>query len=121
MKRILFIVIVAFPFNVFADFIHPMDFVGSNSQKARIVRIIKERVKKDYCHSTLDMCQPIMLRMMEKQNLQAFKKASEARNRVIMDRVIKDYCNKVVDMCNYTTIQMMYEQNLNASLQTLQW
>jgi len=76
----------------FADFIHPMDFDGSEAQKTRVIEIVKARVRHDYCDKGLDMCQPTTLRMMEDENLQAFKKAPKATNRPVMDRVIKDYC-----------------------------
>jgi hypothetical protein len=119
--KILFIILAFFPLHVFADFIHPMDFDGSEKQKKRVVEIIKDRVKKDYCEGVIDMCQATTLRMMEKQNLAAFKQASKAKNRNIMDRVIKDYCLGAIDMCNYTTIMMMYKQNLQASQKELNW
>jgi hypothetical protein len=78
-------------------------------------------VKKDYCQGGLDMCQDVTLRMMEQANLEAFKQATQAKNRKIMDRVIKDYCNSVVDMCSYSNIWMMYQENLKASQSSLQW
>lgn len=121
MKKILILVIAIIPVNVLADFIHPMDFDGSEAQKNKVVEIIKERVKKDYCQSGIDMCQNTTLRMMEKQNLNAFKEASKAQDRKIMDRVIKDYCDSGVDMCNYSTILMMYKQNLEAGKKQLNW
>ena len=98
-----------------------MDFDGSESQKNRVTKIVKKRVRKDYCEGIVDMCQETTLRMMEQQNLEAFKKASKAKNRKIMDRVIKDYCEGSVDMCNYSTIWMMYQQNLAASEKSLEW
>lgn len=67
------------------------------------------------------MCQNTTLRMMEQQNLNAFKTAIQAKNRKIMDRVIKDYCQSGIDMCNYITILMMYNQNLQASQKQLDW
>ncbi len=92
-----------------------MDFDGSEAQKARVLEIVKSRVRKDYCEGMIDMCQPTTLRMMEKENLAAFKQAAKATNRVVMDQVIKTYCEGSVDMCNYTTIWMMYQQNVNAA------
>ena len=67
------------------------------------------------------MCQPTTLRMMEQQNLSAFKKLTKAQDRKVLDRVIKDYCDGGLDMCNYTTIEMMYQQNLKASGEQLTW
>lgn len=101
--------------------LHPMDFDGSQEHKDQAINFIKKRVEKDYCEGAIDMCQPSTLRMMEQQNLKAFKKSTQATNRQIMDKVISDYCNGAVDMCNYTTIQMMYEKNFKASQQELNW
>jgi len=103
------------------DFMHPMDFKGTQEEKNKVIQLIKQRVNKDFCQSELKMCQATTLRMMEKQNLDAFKKASQAQNREIMDRVIKDYCTSGLDMCSYSNLWMMYEQNLEASKESLAW
>lgn len=120
MKSSLLIVLLAVPFSASASFVHPMDFDGSEAQKEQVIQFIKETVKKDYC-GKVDMCNATTLRMMEKQNLDAFKQATQAKDRAVMDRVIKDYCNGAVDMCNYSTIKMMYDQNELASKQDLSW
>lgn len=104
-----------------ADFVHPMDFDGSEQQKNEVIQYIKDRVRQSYCNSNLDMCQETILRMMEKQNLASFKNVTKAKNRQIMDRVIKDYCQGSLDMCDYTVIEMMYLQNLSASKESLTW
>ncbi|MDP2548873.1 hypothetical protein [Oceanobacter sp. 4_MG-2023] len=104
-----------------AGFIHPMDFDGSEGQKAEVIQFIKSQVKKEYCSGAINMCQAMTLRMMEQQNLNAFKQATVATNRKIMDRVIQDYCHGPINMCNYQTIMMMYQQNLDASKQQLNW
>lgn len=121
MKATLFLFFLLLPFNVFADIIHPMDFDGSEAQKKKVIQLIKERVKKDYCEGDVDMCQATTLRMMERENLNSFKQSTKAKDREIMDRVIKDYCYSGVDMCNYSTIWMMYEENLKASKKSLEW
>ena len=102
-----------------ADFIHPLDFNGSEDQKSQVIDYIKERVKKDYCE-TVDMCQDVMLRLMEEQNLEAFKHLTKATEREILDRAIKDYC-ETVDMCSYQMIDMMYKENMKASKKELTW
>jgi hypothetical protein len=121
MKSLLLLASLSFSVNSFADFIHPMDFNGSEAQKNRVIEIIKNRVRKDYCDSGLDMCQSTTLRMMETEYLKSFKGASQAKDRKIMDRVIKDYCHSSLDMCNYSNIFMMYKENLKASKGSLNW
>ncbi|MGP4129479.1 hypothetical protein OJE16_06745 [Pantoea tagorei] len=61
-----------------AGFVHPLDFDGSEAQKKEVISYIQKRVKADYCDGQLDMCQPTTLRMMEKQNLNAFKKTHKS-------------------------------------------
>ncbi len=111
--------LIILTFILCSGFIHPMDF--QESQKDVVINNIKKQVRKDYCEGSVDMCQDVTLRMMERENLNAFKKLTTAKHRKIMDRVIKDYCNSSVDMCNYVTILMMYETNLKASSQQLTW
>ncbi|POW59040.1 hypothetical protein C3408_05580 [Candidatus Pantoea alvi] len=104
-----------------AGFVHPLDFDGSEAQKKEVISYIQKRVKADYCDGQLDMCQPTTLRMMEKQNLNAFKKLTKVTDRQVLDRVIKDYCQGTLDMCSYTTLEMMYKQNAKATKQELSW
>jgi hypothetical protein len=104
-----------------SGFIHPMDFNGSEAQKQQAIRYIEQRVRATYCDGQLDMCQPTMLRMMERENLSAFKKMTQASDRSIMDEMIRTYCNGAIDMCDYTTLWMMYKENEKASKETLDW
>ncbi|WP_294963202.1 hypothetical protein [uncultured Gilliamella sp.] len=119
LKKII-VVSMLFSTAAHAKFIHPMDFDGSEAQKQEVIEYIKANVKKDYCDQ-LGICQAYDLRMMEQENLNAFKKATKAKNRKIMDQVINDYCNSVLDMCDYSDIQMMYEENIKADNEELSW
>lgn len=121
MKKILGLALFTAAFNLHAAFIHPMDFDGSEAQKKEVIEYIQAKVKKDYCDGSIDMCQPTTLRMMEKQNLNAFKQMTQAKNRPVMDKVIADYCHGAIDMCNYSNLDMMYKQNVKASGEKLSW
>ncbi|AUX94806.1 hypothetical protein [Mixta gaviniae] len=121
MKIVLGLAALVASYTANAAFVNPMDFNGSEGQKQEVIEYIKEKVKSEYCDGAVDMCQPTTLRMMEKQNLAAFKQLTRAKNREVMDRVISDYCDSAVDMCNYVTIDMMYKQNLKASGEALSW
>lgn len=112
--------LVSYP-AIAAEFLHPMDFDGSDAHKKQVIEYIKKTVHKDYCKGAVDMCNDVTLRMMEKQNMRAFKKAITYKDRKIMDRVVSDYCSGAVNMCNYVTIDMMYKQNLKASKKELKW
>lgn len=119
-KLVLFSLLASLPV-IAAEFIHPMDFKNTSAEKSQVIEYIKQKVHKDYCQSDVDMCDNITLRAMENENLNAFKKATQATNRSVMDRVIKDYCESDVDMCDYVTIYMMYKENEEAGAQELQW
>ena len=121
MRKVILTAICFFPVVTSAKFINPMEFDGSEAQKNEVIEYIKERVHKDYCESELAMCQDTVLRMMERENLDAFKKATQAEDKKIMNQVINDYCDSDLDMCNYSTINMMYSENLKSSKENLQW
>ena len=119
MRKKLTVFLLAFSISAQAQFIHPMDFNGSDAQKKIVISYIQDRVKSDYCKK-IDMCQESMLRMMEQENLEAFKRLTKATNRKILDRAIRDYCGKV-DMCTYQMLEMMYNENLQKSTEKLSW
>lgn len=102
-----------------AKFIDPSKFDGSESQKQEVISYIKERARVDYCEKT-DMCQETILRMMERENLNSFKKLTQAEDIGILNRAIYDYCN-TVDMCSYQIIEMMYNENLKAKKEETSW
>lgn len=98
---------------------HPMDFDGSEAQKAEVIEFITKVTKSQYC-TNLNMCQDVTLRRMERANLDAFKKLTEAKNRKILDQVIDAYCTKL-NNCNFIILERMYRRNLEASQQKLTW
>lgn len=119
MRKIFTIFLFLFSISAKAQFIHPLDFNGSESQKKAVIAYIQDRVNSDYCEK-VDMCQETTLRMMEQENLEAFKRLTQAKSREILDRAIHDYCGKV-DMCTYQTLEMMYNENLKKSSEKLSW
>jgi len=121
MRKLILISICLVPTLSFAKFINPLEFDGSDAQKQEVIQYIKDRVKAVYCDGQLNMCQETTLRMMEQENLKAFKEASQAKDKKIMESVINTYCNGSLNMCDYTTINMMYNQNHKASKEELQW
>lgn len=121
MRKIIGFALLLVSSSVFAAFVHPLDFDGSEAKKQEVIEYIKARVKADYCDGQLDMCQPTTLRMMENENLDAFKKLTKASDRKVLDRVIKDYCKSGLDMCTYSNLEMMYQENAKASGEELTW
>lgn len=121
MKKIILLTMCIISPLACAKFVNPVKFDGSEAQKKEAIQFIKDRVKKVYCEGPVDMCQPATLRMMEQQNLSAFKEAVQATDKKIMQQVVDTYCKGALDMCDYTTINMMYKQNLQASKKDLEW
>lgn len=104
--------------NLFSQsFVSPIGFVASESNKQKVVNFIKKQVNEEY--SAIGMDDPLTLRMMEKENLNAFKKLTEATNKKLLNSVIKTYCD--IGMCNYTTIAMMYNEQNKANKKSLKW
>ena len=117
-----FIMIVLFlllltPIVFAADFVHPLDFKGTKAEKQKVIAYIVKNVKATY--SKIGMDDPATLRMMEKEELDSFKKLCTANNRKLLDKVIATYCN--IGMCDYNTILMMYTERVNASKKSLEW
>jgi len=118
MKIAVTILFLLFSVSAYAgDFVHPLDFKGTDEEKKAVISYIEENVKDTY--SAIDMDDPATLRMMEKEELNAFKKLTKAENRNILDNVIKTYCG--IGMCSYSTISMMYNEQLSASEESLSW
>lgn len=101
-----------------ATFVNPIDYKDTEENRQKVIEYIEEDTKRTYCE-TVDMCSPTTLRMMEKQNLDAFKYLTEVDSKELLQKVINDYCN--VGMCNYSTIRMMYDSNNKASKEKLTW
>ena len=100
-----------------ADFIHPLDFRGTEAEKIAVISFIQENVKETY--TKIGMGDASTLRMMEKEELNSFKQLTQIKNRNLLDSVIKKYCD--IGMCNYNTILMMYNEQCKASKEKLKW
>jgi len=119
MKKIfLSILILLISFSLFANgLIHPLDFRGTEKEKQEVIDFIKQNVYETY--TAIGMGNPATLRMMEKEELDCFKKLTLVTNRQLLDEVIDTYCS--IDMGSYNIILMMYEEELKASKQSLEW
>jgi hypothetical protein len=99
------------------DFVSPIGFVDSELNRKKVIAFIKEQVKNDY--TKVGLGDPSTLRMMEQDNLKAFKELIKVTNTSLLRDVIKTYCD--VGLCNYSTILMMYKEQDKASKETLEW
>lgn len=119
MKKLLVLFgIILFTPNLFAQsFVSPIGFVQNETNKNKVISYIRKEVKDTY--SAIGMGDPSTLRMMERENLEAFKELTKATKTNLLKDVIKTYCN--IGMCNYTTILMMYNEQNKASNKTLEW
>jgi len=117
MKKIILLITIISGFGFATSFVSPINFSGSQAEKDRVVDYIKKDVKRTY--SQIGMDDPMTLRMMEKENLDAFKELLSVKNTSLLQRVITQYCN--IGMCNYTTIKMMYYEQNKASTKKLTW
>lgn len=121
-KLLLSVVLLSFSSIVYSsDFIHPMSFSNTEAEKERVVEYIETRTDYEYCGLTSDMCYEKTLRMIERENLNAFKRLISVTNKKVLNNIIEDYCSDEVNMCNYVTIEMMYHKNLRSSKEKLTW
>ncbi len=117
-KLFLAIGIMLLTSNLFAQsFVSPIGFTSTEINKNKVISFIKKQVKDDY--SAIGMDDPSTLRMMEQENLKAFKELTKVTNIPLVKNVIKTYCE--IGMCNYSTILMMYNEQNKASKKTLEW
>lgn len=114
---ILWIILFMSEVVIASDFLHPMDFKGSETEKQQVIEYIKKTVKKKY--TSIGMGDPSTLRMMEREELNSFKKLTIAKNRKLLDAVIKQFCK--IGMCDYSTISMMYDDQLESFNKKLTW
>ena len=118
MKKLSFIIGILFTTTLFSQsFVSPIGFVANETSKQKVISYIKKQVKEDY--SAIGMDDPSTLRMMENENLKAFKELTNVSNTYLLKNVIKTYCE--IGMCNYTTILMMYNEQNKASKESLKW
>ncbi|MFV0422196.1 hypothetical protein [Oleidesulfovibrio sp.] len=100
-----------------ADFVSPIGFEPTESNKSAVIAYVQESVRNEY--AVLGINSESALRMMEEENLRAFKKLLTAEDKEVLSRVIKQYCG--IGMCNYVTINMMYEEEMKAKNTQLEW
>mgnify|MGYP001173410893 FL=1 len=113
-----FLILLFFPFTLSAQsYVSPVGFQNNDYNKNKVIQYIKYDVKKTY--SAIGMDNPTTLRMMEQENLNAFKELLSAKNKTLLKKVEKTYCD--IGMCNYSTILMMYKEEANAASKSLEW
>ncbi len=99
------------------SFVSPVGFVENEENKQKVIAFITKQVKDDY--TKIGMGDASTLRMMEQENMKAFKELIKANNTELLKQVIKTYCD--IGMCNYTTILMMYKEQDKAGSKKLEW
>lgn len=116
-KLFIFLLFPSFMFS--QSYISPIGFEMNDYNKNRVIAFIKSDVKKTYSEIGVD--DPSTLRMMEKENLNAFKELLRLRfkNINLLKQVESTYCD--IGMCNYTTILMMYKEQIIAASEELEW
>jgi len=107
------------------NLLHPLSFRGSEQEKKDIIAFIEKNVHEIYCDNKLlqSMCTNSILRMMEEEELNSFKKLTMAKEENILNSVINTYCTNsaLEDMCMYSNILLIYEDEVQASGKKLTW
>lgn len=100
-----------------SELINPLDFNGTKIEKEKVVELIEIYVKEVY--TKIGMGSDSVLRMMEKEELKAFKYLTKVKSRKLLNSVTEKYC--AIGMCTYNTIKMMYREEEKASKEKLEW
>ena len=100
-----------------ADFVSPIGFEATDANRAAVIAYIKQDVKQ--ACAKIGMDSESTLRLMENENLKAFKELLQAEDKDTLVRIIKQYCG--IGMCNYATILMMYKEEIKAKGTSLNW
>jgi predicted site-specific integrase-resolvase len=117
MKKILLLLMFIPLVSLGQSYVSPIGFVNNDNNKNKVIKYIEYEVKKTYSAIGMDIAST--LRMMERENLNAFKELLKSKNKSILRKVEKTYCD--IGMCNYTTILMMYKEESKAANQSLEW
>lgn len=118
MKALLFFIFLgSIEFCFSQTYISPIGFVENEFNKQQVISFIKKQVKTDL--QAVNMDSPQLLRMMEEEQLDSFKKLLKVTDLRLLKRTEKDLC--AVNMCNYQMIWLMYEENYEASKKSLEW
>ena len=117
MKKILLILICLPALSYSQTYISAVGFTNTDYNRNKVIEYIKYDVKKTY--TAIGLNDPSTLRMMEKENLDAFKELLSAKDKSLLKSVEKQYCD--IGLCNYSTILMMYKEQLKSSNETLKW
>lgn len=99
-------------------FVNPNDFTDTEEEEKAVIQYVKDRVKSDLKQISMD--QESMLRMMEEEDLKAFKLLTKVEDKKMLSTVIDTYCNQI-NMCSYQILKMMYEEESQASHKSLSW
>lgn len=111
------LILISFTKTFSQSFVSPIGFVETEKNKENVIAFIKKQVKDDY--TAIGMNDPLTLRMMEEENLKAFKELTKISNNSLLSDVIKTYC--AIRMCNYSTTLMMYKEQHKANNKSLEW
>ena len=117
MKKLLLLLMIVPMIGVGQSFVSPINYVNNETNQKKVISYIQKDVKQTY--SAIGMDDPSTLRMMEKENLNAFIELIEVKNTSLLKKVINTYCE--IGMCNYSTILMMYKEQNKANNETLGW
>lgn len=98
-------------------FINPLDFKGTEQEKAQVVQHIKADVQVRYARFVKG--DPSMARLMEEDELNSFKALTMVEDRELLKDVMAKYARVGFD--SYTMILTLYQDNLKSKKQSLSW
>lgn len=123
MKKIILFCSIMLSMDIMAlpvNFVHPIDFDGSDIKTKEVMEFIEVKVRADYCNSVVNVCDPDTLNMMQEHSFDSFEKLINTTDKEILAQVVDYYCSSYSDtFCDYNTIYIMYAKELEAKMNIL--
>lgn len=88
------------------SFVNPIGYIDSETNRQQVVAYIHRNVTETY--AKIGMNDRSRLRMIEDENLEAFKKLIQVKDTELLGQVIRDYSK--TGRCDYSTFWMVYQE-----------
>lgn len=118
MNKILFTVllILASASAQLPEFVSPVEFDGSDEQKAQVSLYIQNTIMHKYCDNDDEdddnACHPVVIDIEQKENFKAFLALVAVKNKTYLNKLISEHCHIDFFQCSYDNLLHIYEDNL---------
>jgi len=94
-------------------FVDPLSYEASKIAEESVIKYSKKYTQEQY--AKLEIYDAETLKMIAKDNINAFKNLIQVSDKKLLQKVIDKYC--AIDMCSYEDLNNMYKEELEKSKQ----